>query len=334
MGSAVAFGDQQLSLGLNGQTTRDVPLPQANNFPSAYEPDVGVLPKAFAYTSFALPDGAVKQLKFSGYGYRPDPGVDANTKITAWYKLADGTRHEENWSSGAEKTFCRDKDDENITELVLFYTHGKPTPFLEQGGSVERPTTQGKVELEDTCPIIGFNGTFTGTSHRGSPSSLTDFTVDFNGSMHLTLWEGQFPGPPQYEIDSGILNVTEIEGIGGGCTITGGPNSYSLPVGPGGARGQFPRARIVLYPQGWRVSAVWPVGNPPPTIPVTYSGPQCDGTNNDPLLYYGQWLAHNPDFMQLDPDDGTLSATVHLGEAQDADWDHDLTFSFTPEYEE
>jgi hypothetical protein len=330
MGSAVGDGDQHLSLSLAGQQTRELPLPQASNFPPNYDPDVSVASKTFAYTSFELPDPSVKQVTLSGYGYRPSSGQDANTRVTAWYKLADGTRHEENWSSGAEQTFCRDKPEENITELVVFYTNGRPTPYLDSTPSVERPTAQGKVELKDACPITGFSGSFSGVSNR-SGGGLTDITVTWNGNMHLSLYEGPL-GSDVYEADGGVLNVESIEGTVGPCTLDGGPNSYTLPVAGEEPGGQQPLIRIARYPQGWRIGSPWVIGNPPPTIPVTYTCPDDTDTQNDPLLAYGQWLSYHPDFLQLHPQNGLQATNLHV--AIDGEWTHDLTYQYLPEYED
>ena len=322
-GPALERYDGHMEISLNGQQTRtQLPL----------LPLLDTHPKEFQYYSYEFSDASVRDVTFKGYGYVPGSGgLTSASRITAWYELQNGDTGTWNWTSGAEQHFCREKPDENLKRLVLFYTNGQPTPFLSGGGAPSYPLDSGQIVSKDSCPIVGFNGTFSGVSNR-SGGGVTDITVTWNGDMHLILHEGPFASGVEYEADSGVLNVESIEGTVGNCTLTGGPETYTLPVAGEQPGGQLPLTRISRFPQGWRIGSLWPIGNPPPTIPITYDCPDDTETQNDPLLAYGQWLSYNPDFMQLHPQNGLQVTDLHVD--QDGEWTHDLTFQYLPEYED
>jgi hypothetical protein len=328
MGSAVGFGDQRLSLSLNGFPTRELPLPQANNAnPSSYDPNLGVRGRAMSYTSFDLPDANVRKLTFKGYGYRPQEGVNSNTKITAWFKTANGQYHEQNWSAGADKTFCRDDPDENITELVLFYTNGNRGTYFEPGPTVERPVyQQGKVELKDACDPVPYDVTFSGSSRRAG-GGVIDATTQFDGTLRLDLYDGPGSGfSDAWEIVDGSLNVSGYSGTHGGCSVAGTPETFDLP-----AFNSENAPVMVRQGRAYNFNAPWVIYIPEQTLTVNFSGgSQCDGPEEYPIHGLGQWLTRTPTPLSPQPN-GTMTSTIHLTE--DPEWTHDLTFTLVPDYD-
>jgi CARDB len=167
-----------LDVKLNGNHTVKTPLPGATEN-QAYV----VHPKEYQWVSFSFDDADVRKITLRDFGYTssPDP-PPPEAKVTAWYELANGEFHTKDWTGESKKTFCRDKAEEDVVRLVLFYTNGKPTPYLTSDGSgaAEHPKPGGEIEANDKtttsgCPLpTRYEGTWTRTYTYPAQDSFTE----------------------------------------------------------------------------------------------------------------------------------------------------------------
>lgn len=174
----------EAQLPLDYEPTFDVTLEgkkkKTSPYPYAADGGTSIEPKTYRWVNFKFPDNKVRQITLKDFGYQPEGPVDENTRVTAWYKLANGNTGIEDLSDDNERIWCRDHANENLTELVIFYTEGRPTPYLEE--SPERvffPLSTGKVIADRLCkPPQKFTGTFSG-SNDGADNDRWDGTVTF-----------------------------------------------------------------------------------------------------------------------------------------------------------
>jgi hypothetical protein len=112
-------------------------------------------PLASNYPYFTVTDGNVAEITFTKYGfvYPPGPGVKLNVLL----ELGDGKFVQQDWTSGEEKTFCRDKADQDVTAVLLMYSNGGIDGLARWLGS------DFKVRYSDACVPTGYTGTVTST---------------------------------------------------------------------------------------------------------------------------------------------------------------------------
>jgi hypothetical protein len=84
---------------------------------------------------------------------------------------------------------------------------------------------------------------------------------------------------------------------------------------------------------GAHVFAPWPEDFPILTVPVNYSGPDCEVESHfdHPLAQFGQWMAYSGIDPVIPDDNGVIALTNFEVDASDVNWIHHYTFSFAPE---
>jgi hypothetical protein len=323
----VSDGEGGISLSLGGLPSRELKLP----FTDSYQLDATdyrvVEDREFSYMPVDLPDANVRKIEFENYGWRPNSEPTAGARIIAWYKLANGTTHTQDWTSGATKEFCRDDPSENLIKLVLFYVNGEPGEFLA-GDFVARPEYEkGRVKLKDACDPVPYDVTFSGTSRRfDAQNGSMDATTNFGGTMRLDIYDGPGSGfSDAWEIVDGALNVSSYGGKFGQCTGTAAPETFDLPAT------NSDNAPVMARQGGaYSVNAPWVIYAPQQTITLNLSGGDQCKTVEWPIHAAGQWITRTPTPLRPQPN-GNLQATVHLTE--DPEWTHDLTFTLVPDWE-
>lgn len=120
--------------------------------------------RAFELDRYTFEDKDIRSIKFKDFGYRDyasQPPRTESTRIKVWYKLANGERVTEDWTELQEMHFCRDREDQDIQELILFYVHGRPLKYLEHDPRTF-PKVDASLTVSERC---SFPKTFTGTAN-------------------------------------------------------------------------------------------------------------------------------------------------------------------------
>jgi len=190
-------------------------------------------PLSSNYLYITVTDKNVAQLTFTHYGFTkpPKPGV----RLDALIELSDGTFRQEDWTAGADKTFCRENADQDVVSVLLMYSNGElgAFPRFVQG--------DGAVKATDACVPTGYTGTVKNVLTINNSSE--DLTQTANASVTFKYDSAvSNPGLGQYQFDTTGGKVKEkVDGTSGGCTISGS-GSFAIakwqpptqPAGPGG----------------------------------------------------------------------------------------------------
>jgi hypothetical protein len=214
-----------LEVKLDGASELKTPLPGTPNPQNASS----VQPKEYEWVSFSFPDDDVRKIILRDFGWTSNPTPPpAEAKVTAWYELANGDFVTEDWTGEDEKTFCRDKDEEDVVRLVLFYANGKPTAHLpspESADIADHPKPNAEIEATDFCEYPPYSGTFTG--------SATYTPVQLGGTANAT-WSGNLqlepddPAQPYWRMTTGVMNYS-VSGHINDCDFTGS-GAIGLPT--------------------------------------------------------------------------------------------------------
>lgn len=187
-------------------------------------------PRSYKTDQYAFTDPDVRRVVLRDFGYRGDPA--SGVRIKAWYKLADGSRVTEDWTDLNRMEFCRDRADEDIQQLVLFYVHGQPREYLSLGPE-EFPRRSATLKAFDRCEPAElperWTGSASGTNTYGSITETWSASVVLKkqswSSEHLTTY-GAVPGAGTWNWS--ISGTTSCPG-GGTRSISG---SYSRAFWP------------------------------------------------------------------------------------------------------
>jgi hypothetical protein len=214
-----------LDVKLNGAPELKTPLPGTPNPQSASS----VQPKEYEWVSFSFPDDDVRKIILRDFGWASNPTPPpAEAKVTAWYELANGDYVTEDWTGEDEKTFCRDKDEEDVVRLVLFYANGKPTAHLPSPASsdiADHPKANAEIEATNFCEFPPYSGSFSGTAAYTEAQVGGTLNATWSGSLTL---EPPTPEDSSYKVVSGTLNYT-FSGRLNGCDVAGS-TSVGLPT--------------------------------------------------------------------------------------------------------
>jgi hypothetical protein len=149
-------------------------------------------------------------------------GAAADFKITALLKINGQWQAPQDWTDiGFAKTFCRDKQDEHLDELVLAYSNGNPN----------RPADPAVVESVPTLSVSNVGcSRWTGTSRvtvtdRSGGVKEASATVTFEGPVEGT--EGLFYAK-FFQPVSGTVTIRGSNIADGACTIDIVQNSKAL----------------------------------------------------------------------------------------------------------
>lgn len=173
-----------------------------------------------------------------------------------------------------------------------------------------------------TPPPKSYSGPFSGTAQVTNPAANYKATTTFSGSMTLT--PGTAGGAQGWTITGGQLDLTNITGTAGDCTIASGGGSYPLP-------GQYQSGGLVMQSSGglgygppFVLAAPWLVAE---QVPIQLTGGDDCKDASFPITQFGEWLARSQ--APITPDaNGHVKGTAH-----DADDSHvtDMTWDFSPQ---
>ena len=256
---------------------------------------------SFNYTSFEFSDDKVRSVKFEDFGFRDDPccqhGADAH--VRAFIKLADGTTRTENWSDGEERSFCRDREGEDVEELILFWANSKPSPYLSDSQPALFPRPAAEVEATKRCLFPnGFGGSAGGSISNGSLTETWEATVPYERTFkdETVASYGPTGGTVNWEVAG---SVPCNDGSGANRTVSG--------------------------------TASWPYYEPTPEFPVGLAEIVLFGPGMEPEEYADTYS------LQAYPGPRFLSEEVNLGacpntDAETVDWVA-LNCGFDAEYQ-
>jgi hypothetical protein len=260
-----------------------------------YGADLAALSSDYLY--FTVTDGNVAQIKFTNYGFAKPPG--SGVKLNVLLELGDGKFVQQDWTPGAEKTFCRDKAGEDVTAVLLMYSNGGidgPARWLGPDF---------KVRYSDACVPTGYTGTVTSTlvtsDGAGDMTQVAKVKANFSYDQAVSDPDlNQF----LYNTTGGKAKVS-VSGTSGQCTISGS-GSFAVPAwippildGPGGQ---------ITFDNGLAPKAAFSgngsfTGAPPFTETITCNGQTVTGN------YYpaGDW-------WQTDLPNGTPTGKIRKGQ--------------------
>lgn len=208
---------EQLLILLSNEQTRDV----------AYPGSQAIQPLARTYDDYTF-TANVRKITIS------DLPTSADYKLHALLKMPDGTWKERDLTGGA--TFCRDKPEENIQEMVL----------IASNASMTAPVTSGsKVTLDATCDMpryrvvsASFNNHTSGAMSTDQPCGSVSGTEDLGGSLTGSLTDPDFKLTREHDgdLDAGIFFDVDTSGTKelNGCTDPWGRADPCLVQRPNG----------------------------------------------------------------------------------------------------
>jgi hypothetical protein len=272
--------DVQVNLG--GQHSKDFPLRAAGSaatFISSLSSD---------YLYVTVTDQNVSHLTFTHYGYSKSP--PDGMRIDALIELGDGTFLQQDWTSGADHSFCREQPSQDVVAVLLMASNGT----LTQGGNFLQP--EAKVQASDACVPTGYQGTVT---NNLSIDNAAQNTLQVAKSTVSLAFDAADSNPALgtfiYNSTGGTVQLS-INGTGaGGCTITGSGSFAIAAWQPPNLSG--PGAQIQAQ-DGIGAGSTY-VGNGVFTgstpITETIACPGGSGTGN--YFGAGQWWQTDPNGM-------------------------------------
>jgi hypothetical protein len=281
----------------------------------AADPGKDLAPLTTSFTRVKVQDDTVRELRFTN-ALDGVPG----TAVQAFLHMKNGSWRLEDWSDRGEVTLCRDKANENVTELVVASSNAVAT-----GDPLGRATHQ--LTAKDICEPPTYTGTYSGISRFVDNTGMdsVDFTTQFNGMMTLAPYDGPAATGHEWAITGGTLNVSGFDGTIGDCSFEGG-GSFQLP-----AFNQQGAPAMALVGGKYYLNIPWVFYFPPQSLGVTWSGgPDCEDADPEyPIAGAGQYLTLSPTGV-TPAEDGTLAVT-DVSSDGDPNWEHDgFEFTFTP----
>jgi hypothetical protein len=193
---------EQLLILFSNEQTRDVAYPGSRS----------IKPLARTYDDYTFTSN-VRKITIA------DLPTSADYKLHALLKMADGSWKERDLTGGA--TFCRDKPEENIQEMVLIASNASMTTAVTSGS---------KVTLDATCDMPHYrvvsasfnNHTSGGMGGTGQPCGSVSGTEDLGGSLAGSLTDPDFKLTREHDgdLDAGIFFDVDTSGTREliGCT--------------------------------------------------------------------------------------------------------------------
>jgi hypothetical protein len=195
--------------------------------------DFSIQPRSILYEDLKFSDATVHEVIF----YNPIANQPTNTymKVQALRKIAGEWQAPEDWTNDTYKTWCLDKKDERLEELLLIVSDSEAdpaseTPFVIGKDSPMRVSTsnvgcwqwKGTSSLTTLTPF----GYTTVESFSGTFDRNRDLTADpADMLIGLDLFSSEAEGSVTFD-ESGPI-------IGTDCTIAGTATLNTLPFGDG-----------------------------------------------------------------------------------------------------
>jgi hypothetical protein len=200
----------QVKIGADGNQTR-TPLPERGSY----------APLSRAYFRVKV-DKAVRWLRFDNpYAGNPAFGVQALVSVNGKFKSAF-----EELSDEKERTWCRDKADENVDQLIVMISQRRP-------GTTDSPPLAPTVTARAKCKDPGYGGTFSGRADY-KPEAVGDdgrLVANWTGSVTFEPLDDGLEGAnamTRYRVTDGSLTY-KAEGRLNGCDVTA-EVSFRFPV--------------------------------------------------------------------------------------------------------
>lgn len=181
--------------------------------------DAGIEPLGVRYFHFDFPDPAVRSATFTN-----TLGGDPEMAIQALVRLPDGWQEPETWTNEGEVTFCRDRPDEDVQELVV---------IISNSHTSQRHTSFGDWPTLEPKPTGCERWTGTVTSEWSQVVEGQGFPIDIHGSLRAEVtWE---PDPSAALLEGMAMIFKPIAGSASWqesgtvftCTVSG-DGTYSL----------------------------------------------------------------------------------------------------------
>jgi CARDB len=203
------------------------PRPVRYNQPFEMKMELQALGHAYYYLTFE--DDDIVKIKFEN-ALDGILGIDTH----AFVKLADGTWRTEDWTNKDKVTFCRDKANEDVKELVIIVANS--VPDLD---NTEKATN--KITTTGDCLPEKYIGSFSG-AQRGVDMPEIPYETPletWSGNVTFTRYTGTCNGE-WWCFDSAYQAYTAEAGSGswsanGGnpCNVTAGGSYALVPLGSG-----------------------------------------------------------------------------------------------------
>ena len=299
-------GVPSVDVALGGLPEKPFPLPTA----------LDQRPLSTEFQRVKVKDPAIRELEFEN-GDDGAPG----TIVQAFLKLENGNWRLEDWSDKSTVKLCRDKDDENVVEMIVATSNATAT------GSPLGPANH-LLTARDICEQPTYSGTYSGTSRLfdNSGNDQFDMTADFNGMMTLAPYDGPGASGHEWKITTGSLTVSSYDGTMGECSVTGGGQTFTLP-----ATNAEGAPAMALVAGRYYVNIPWVSYFPPQNLAIQATGPpeDCDNLDEWPIAAVGQYLTLTP--LGIEPDENGALSITNLDDHSDPNWFHDdFQFTFTP----
>ena len=181
--------------------------------PSEYPISISIRALTRAYRPYEM-DGAFVHLEFQN-GLVGKPGAS----VQALVKLRDGTWKTEDWTDEQKVEFCRTKDEEDVTDLVLIFAN---STFADLNNVVNSAGT--KLIASNDCLPDAFSGTVTMNAddpvyYDGAVTVTSSATVTFTRDAQTNRW-----------FADGTVTFTTGGGADSqGCTYSG-TGTYNIAV--------------------------------------------------------------------------------------------------------
>jgi hypothetical protein len=180
-----------IKVALHGAKQAEIPL-------SLYEKGSAVYGLGSIYYDFKVTEGAVRLLEFQN----PFNGVDPKASVQALVRMSDGTwLPPQDWTSISSKKFCRDKPEENVSEVVEIFSNSSTdeSHLLDAGASPEL-----KVKSDCQQWPQHWSGSISGTI------DYTDGAVtkhaDWSGNVSFVYSSSSSAGAA-YDLEAGTVTV-------------------------------------------------------------------------------------------------------------------------------
>lgn len=132
------------------------------------------------------------------------------------------------WSGSSEQTFCMDRDDEKLQDLVLVVSNGKRSGLLD--GKIEIDTTQPCAEFEGTITYT-FKRTGSGVDNAGRPIEVT---TKNSATISFEMQPANYTEPPNaFQTSNGTVtwSINDTWVWPGSCRISttaNGSGTYQI----------------------------------------------------------------------------------------------------------
>jgi hypothetical protein len=177
-----------------------------------------------AYYNLTFADERIVKIK-----YENALAGNSNIDIRAFARLENGDWLDQDWSGENEVTFCRDKANEDVQELIIIVAN---TQYANLNATADATN---KITTEDNCLPDAYSGTFSGSLQGADFPGYVPPTETWSGSVTFTRhncssgnWWCIDDRYQTYKATTGNLSWS-VHG-GSECSFDGGP--FGLSIAP------------------------------------------------------------------------------------------------------